>query len=61
MFEIWAVRPVAETTSLAMKWLPPGRHLTRENVTGLKHEYEVGKSLEHPSIIKTYDYGAGKV
>lgn len=60
MFEIWAVRPVAETTSYAMKWLPPGRHHTRANVATLKHEFEVGKSLEHPSIIKTIDYGAGK-
>ncbi len=27
LFEIWAVRPVAETAAYAMKWLPPGaRH-----------------------------------
>jgi serine/threonine-protein kinase len=56
LFEIWAVRPVAETTPLAMKWLPPGRHYNRQNISGLKHEYEVGKSLDYPSIIKTYDY-----
>ncbi len=60
LFEIWAVRPVAETTAFAMKWLPPGRHHTRENIANLKHEFEVGKTLDHPSIIKTYDYGAGK-
>jgi serine/threonine protein kinase len=58
LFEIWAVRPVAETTAFAMKWLPPGRHHTRANIANLKHEYEVGVTLNHPSIIKTYDFGA---
>ena len=60
LFEIWAVRPVAETTAFAMKWLPPGRSYDRANVANLKHEYEVGKTLDHPSIIKTYDFGTGK-
>jgi serine/threonine protein kinase len=60
MFEIWAVRPKAETTAYAMKWLPPGEKHTRTNAGILKHEFEVGKTLDHPSIIKTYDYGTGK-
>jgi serine/threonine protein kinase len=60
IFEIWAVRPIAETTPLAMKWLPQGSRYDRANVANLKHEYDVGKSLDHPSIIKTYDFGAGK-
>jgi serine/threonine-protein kinase len=60
LFEIWAVRPVAETTPLAMKWLPPGNRYDRANVANLKHEYEVGKTLDHPSIIKTMDFGSGK-
>jgi serine/threonine-protein kinase len=57
MFEIWAVRPMAETTAFAMKWLPPGARYDRATAAQLKHEYEVGKALDHPSIIKTYDYG----
>lgn len=60
IFEIWAVRPIAETTALAMKWLPPGNRMDRANIANLKHEYEVGKTLDHPSIIKTYDFGTGK-
>jgi serine/threonine-protein kinase len=60
IFEIWAVRPVAETTPLAMKWLPRGQKYNRANVTNLKHEYDVGKQLDHPSIIKTLDFGHGK-
>ncbi len=57
MFEIWAVRPMAETTAYAMKGLPPGSRYDRSTVAQLKHEYDVGKALDHPSIIKTYDYG----
>ena len=60
LYEIWAVRPVAETTAYAMKWLPPGEKHTRQAVAELKHEYNVGKSLEHPSIIKTLDFGTSK-
>jgi eukaryotic-like serine/threonine-protein kinase len=60
IFEIWAVRPVAETTPFAMKWLPPGSRYDKANVANLKHEYEVGKTLDHPSVIKTYDFGTGK-
>lgn len=60
MYEIWAVRPLNEDVPYAMKWLPLGKKHTRDAVTGLKHEYNVGKSLDHPSIIKTVDYGAGK-
>jgi serine/threonine protein kinase len=60
LFEIWAVRPVAETTAYAMKWLPPGSRFDRATATQLKHEYEVGKSLDFPSIIKTYDFGSTK-
>jgi serine/threonine protein kinase len=57
LFEIWAVRPMAETTAFAMKWLPPGSRYDRATANQLKHEFEVGKSLDHPSIIKTYDFG----
>lgn len=60
MFEIWAVRPMAETTAFAMKWLPPGSRYDKSTVAQLKHEYDVGKALDHPSIIKTYDYGDSK-
>ena len=60
LFEIWAVRPVAERTAYAMKWLPPGDRHTRQAAGELKHEFNVGKTIEHPKIIKTFDYGTGK-
>jgi len=58
LFEIWAVRPVAAHHAYAMKWLPPGERYDRRGAAELKHEYEVGKTLHHPSIIKTIDFGA---
>ncbi len=57
LYEIWAVRPMSETTAYAMKWLPPGPRYTRAAVNELKHEYQVGKALDHPNCIKTYDFG----
>ncbi len=60
LFEIWAVQPVAESVPYAMKWLPPGAYHSRAAAAELKHEFAVGKSLDHPSIIDTIDFGTGK-
>ena len=60
MFEIWAVKPIGKDEPFAMKWLPPGAKHTRQNSAELKHEYTVGKTLDHPSVIKTLDFGTGK-
>lgn len=59
-YEIWAVQPLDENVYYGMKWLPPGEKHTRQAASDLKHEYNVGKTLEHKSIIKTYDFGSGK-
>lgn len=59
-FEIWAVRPMADNTPYAMKWLPPGDKYTRQEVASLRHECSVGKSLDHPDIIKTYEFGTSR-
>ena len=60
VYEIWTVRPMSETTAYAMKWLPKGEKYNRQAVADLKHEYNVGKDLDHPWIIKTVDYGTCK-
>ena len=60
MYEIWAVRPLDRNEAMAMKWLPMGKRYTKEASSGLKHEYEVGKSLDHRSVIDTIDYGKSK-
>jgi eukaryotic-like serine/threonine-protein kinase len=57
IYEIWAVRPVSENTAYAMKWLPPGAKYDRHAVAELKHEFQVGSSLDHPNCIKTLDFG----
>ncbi len=59
-YEIWAVQPLGESASYAMKWLPAGEKYSRQAANDLKHEYNVGKALEHKSIITTYDYGTCK-
>jgi serine/threonine protein kinase len=56
IYEIWAVRPPAENTVFAIKWLPKGSNYTREHINGLKHEYVVGSTLDHRACIKTYEY-----
>jgi len=56
IYEIWAVRPPADNTIFAMKWLPKGSKYTREHIHGLKHEYLVGSTLDHRACIKTYEY-----
>ena len=59
-FEIWAVRPKSEDKPYAIKWLPKGKKYNRSTVAELKHEYEVGKGLEHPGVIRTYEFGNTK-
>ncbi|HEX5472272.1 MAG TPA: serine/threonine-protein kinase [Lacipirellulaceae bacterium] len=57
IYEIWAVRPVSENTPYAMKWLPPGAKYSRSTVAELKHEFQVGSTLDHPSVIQTLEFG----
>ena len=60
VYEIWAVRPVSGTEVYAIKWLPKdSSKYSRQAVNELKHEYTVGKALDHKAIIKTHDYGTG--
>ncbi|MEO1497782.1 MAG: serine/threonine-protein kinase [Planctomycetota bacterium] len=62
VYEIWAVRKAAgaDSTVYAIKWLPKdSSRYSRVAVAELKHEYTVGKALDHKAVIKTYDYGAG--
>ena len=61
VYEIWAVRRVSGSDVFAMKWLPrDSQKYSRQAVAELKHEYQVGKSLDHPEVITTYDYGNAK-
>lgn len=59
-FEIWAVRHRSENTPYAMKLLKKGSKYSRSTVAELKHEFNVGKGLKHPSVIETMDFGVAK-
>ena len=60
VYEIWAVRPMSGTEVFAIKWLPKdSSKFSRLAVNELKHEFNVGKSLDHPGVIKTHEYGTG--
>lgn len=50
--QIWEVRKAGATQSLAMKILLPEAFKNPEMRNNLKHEASVGKSLEHPNIIR---------
>lgn len=47
---------MSENSLYAIKWLPPGKKYTRQTLNDLKHEFTVGKTLEHPAVIKTYEF-----
>lgn len=57
IYEIWAVRPMSDTALYAIKWLPPGSKYDRQNINGLKHEFNVGKDLDHRAVIRSYEFG----
>ncbi|MEX2172553.1 MAG: serine/threonine-protein kinase [Pirellulales bacterium] len=57
IYEIWAVRPMSDTALYAIKWLPPGSKYDRQNINGLKHEFDVGKDLDHRAVIRSYEFG----
>jgi serine/threonine protein kinase len=48
---------MSENKVYAIKWLPPGPKSSRSTIGELKHEYDVGVSLDHPGVIKTYEFG----
>jgi Serine/threonine protein kinase len=50
--QVWEVRKGGSTQSLAMKILLPEAFKDSEARKNLKHEASVGKSLEHPNIIR---------
>ncbi len=59
--EIWDVQSASDGTRWGMKLLPAGEKHTREQVAFLKHEYQVGRILDHERVISTYEYGSGRL
>ena len=55
--EVWEVMNDVKSERLAIKLLSGEAAKNREEVAFLKHESQVGKGLDHPSVIKVYEYG----
>jgi serine/threonine-protein kinase len=58
--QIWEVKQVSSGQSFAMKILLPETLKEAEFRNSLKHEAKVGKSLEHPNIVKIFDLKMSK-
>lgn len=53
--QVWEVKEVATGQSYAMKLLLPEAFANPEQKAQLKHEARVGKSCDHPNLIRVYD------
>ncbi len=53
--QVWEVRKTGAAQSMAMKLLLPEAFKDSETKGNLKHEGTVGKSLEHPNIIRIHE------
>jgi eukaryotic-like serine/threonine-protein kinase len=53
--QVWEVKEVATSQSYAMKLLLPEAFADPEQKAQLKHEAKLGKSCDHPNLIRVYD------
>ncbi|MBX3441024.1 MAG: protein kinase [Planctomyces sp.] len=58
--QIWEAKQVSSGQTFAMKLLLPETLKESEHRAALKHEAAVGKSLDHPNIIKLFDVRINK-
>lgn len=56
--EVWEVMNDVKGQRLAMKLLAGENARNKEEIAFLKHEHQVGIGLDHPNVIKIYEYGA---
>ena len=55
--EVWEVSHLRTRRTYAMKVVMPHWLGSRHVIQSLRWEFNVGRTLNHPAIIKTYDYG----
>jgi serine/threonine protein kinase len=58
--EVWEVMNDSKGERLAIKLLSGDAARNREEVAFMKHEWQVGRELEHPHVIKIYDFDANR-
>lgn len=59
--QVWEVIDDAKAQRFALKVLLSDFRHVREHVAFLKNEYFVGKALQHPRVIRIYEFGADKI
>ncbi len=58
--QVWEAIKSPEGTKVALKTLKPKFAEDKDEVGFMKNEYEVGKSLQHPGILRIYEFGTDK-
>lgn len=54
--QVWEAIKDDTKERFALKMLRPDKSSDRQEVGYLKHEYEVGKDLNHPNVIRIYEF-----
>lgn len=55
--QVWAAIDDSTGRKFALKFLLPELREDKEQLLSLKHEYEIGSKLNHPSLLGAYGYG----
>jgi serine/threonine protein kinase len=58
--EVWEVINDASGQRRAIKLLARAAATDREEIAFLKHEHAVGRGLDHPNVIRIYDFAANR-
>ncbi|MDX1945795.1 MAG: serine/threonine-protein kinase [Pirellulaceae bacterium] len=54
--QVWEAAKTDDTTRYVLKVLNQDRRKDRVEIASMKNEFEVGKGLKHPNLIKIYEY-----
>ena len=54
--DLWEVEKATGGDRIAMKFLPAGPQHTKEQFAFLKNEFLIGKQIEHPNVIRFFDF-----
>lgn len=58
--QVWEATKLPEATRVAIKTLKPKYAEDRDEIAFMKNEAEAGKALQHPNLIKIFEFGNDK-
>jgi eukaryotic-like serine/threonine-protein kinase len=58
--QVWEAVKAGDGTRVALKTLKPKYAENKEEIAFLKNEAEVGKAIQHPNVIKVFEFGIDK-